>query len=66
MEFSIKGLVRHTLLPTLPSHQSYDSMLVLDGIALTFFRVASVKLCFEFVLETMLITQGCLVTAEHQ
>jgi len=35
-------------------------VLVLAGVELTFFLVASVRLCFGFVLETVLITQGCL------
>lgn len=34
-------------------------MLVLAGIELTLSAVASMGLCFGFVLETTLITQGC-------
>ena len=40
-------------------------MLVLAGIELIFFTVASMGLCFGFVLETGLIIQGCLVIAEQ-
>lgn len=48
MEFGIKGLVRLTLLPTLPFHQSHDSTVVLDGIELTFFRVVcALDLCWK-------------------
>ena len=40
-------------------------MLVLAGVELIFFIVASVGLCFGFVLETVLITQEqCLHHAE--
>ena len=40
--------------------------LVLAGIEFIFFIVASMGLCFGFVLETVLITQrDVLVTAEH-
>ena len=35
------------------------AVLVLAGIELIFFIVASMGLCFGFVLETVLITQGC-------
>ena len=35
------------------------------GIELIFFRVASVGLCFGFVLETVLITQGYFLVAEQ-
>jgi len=34
-------------------------VLVLAGIELIFFPVASTGLCFRFVLETALIIQGC-------
>ena len=35
------------------------SVLVLAGVELIFFTVASMGLCFEFVLETVLIIQVC-------
>ena len=35
------------------------SVLVLAGIELIFFMVASVGLCSGFVLKTVLVTQGC-------
>jgi len=34
-------------------------VLVLAGVELNFFIVAGMGLCFGFVLETVLITQGC-------
>ena len=34
-------------------------VLVLAGVKLIFFIVAGMGLCFGFVLETVLITQGC-------
>jgi len=34
-------------------------VLVLAGIELIFFLVAGMGLCFGFVLETELVTQGC-------
>lgn len=34
-------------------------MLVLVGIELIFFAVAGMGLCLGFVLETVLVTQGC-------
>ena len=37
-----------------------EAVLVLAGIELVSFRVASMGLCFGFVLETVLITQGCV------
>ena len=37
------------------------SVLVLAGIELIFFTVASMGLCFGFVLKTVLITQGCFI-----
>ena len=37
----------------------YPSVLVLAGIELIFFIVASMGLCFGFVLKTVLIIQGC-------
>ena len=40
-------------------------MLVFAGIELISFIVASIGLCFGFVLETQLIIQGCLVTAQQ-
>ena len=36
-----------------------ENVLVLAGIELIFFTVASMGLCFGFVLETVLITEGC-------
>jgi len=38
---------------------SYTNVLVLDGVELIFFIVASMRLCFGFVLKRVLITQGC-------
>jgi len=35
-------------------------VLVLAGIELIFFIVASMGLCFGFVLKTVLITEGCV------
>ena len=35
------------------------AVLVLAGIELIFFTVASMGLCFGFVLKTVLIIQGC-------
>ena len=36
-----------------------NTVLVLGGIEIIFFTAASMGLCFGFVLETVLITQGC-------
>ena len=41
------------------------SVLVLAGVELVFFTLAIMGLCFEFVLKTVLVTQGCLVPAEQ-
>ena len=41
----------------LPS--AFLSVLVLAGMELIFFIVASMRLCFAFVLKTVLIMQGC-------
>lgn len=38
---------------------AYNSVLVLAGLELIFFTVASVGLCFGVVLETVSITHGC-------
>jgi len=38
--------------------KSFTSVLVLGGVELIFFTVASVGLCFGFVLKTVSITQG--------
>lgn len=35
------------------------NVLVLAGVELVFFIVASIGLCFRFVLESVLIIQGC-------
>lgn len=35
------------------------SVLVLAGVKLVFFTVAGMSLCFGFVLETVVIMQGC-------
>ena len=39
--------------------ETYVAVLVLAGVELIFFIVASMGLCFGFGLETVLITQGC-------
>ena len=39
--------------------KSVSSVLVLAGIELIFFIVARMRLCFGFVLRTVLIIQGC-------
>ena len=39
--------------------QGVKNVLVLAGIELIFFTVASMGLCFGFVLKTVLIIQGC-------
>ena len=43
-----------------PSTSSFPMCWVLAGTELIFFTVASMGLCFVFVLETVLIIQGCL------
>jgi len=42
-----------------PKRRFRGSMLLLAGVELIFFIVATMKLCFRFVLETVLIIQGC-------
>jgi len=41
------------------------AVLSLAGEELNFFIVASMGLCFEFVLQTVLIIQGCVAIAEQ-
>lgn len=40
--------------------EPYSGVLVLAGMEFIFFTVASMGLWFGFVLETVMITQGCL------
>jgi len=42
-----------------PNPEYSVSVLVLAQIELIFFTEASIRLCFGFVLKTVLITQGC-------
>ena len=42
-----------------PMTSLIKAVLVLAGVEFIFFIVASMGLCFGFVLETVLITQGC-------
>ena len=60
------GVVNEIVLDSVvPEHdingmeEGVENVLVLAGIELIFFIVASMGLCFGFVLETVLITQGC-------
>ena len=47
------------MLSKLVDDRKLGGVLVLDGIELVFFIVASMGLCFGFVRKTVLLTQGC-------
>ena len=50
---------RLSFVPASKSSLVVGAVLALSGIELIFFIVAGMGLCFEFVLETVLIMQGC-------
>jgi len=56
--FSLK-IPCHTCLHVMVQLAVWEIVLYLAGLELIFLIAASVGLCFEFVLKTVLITQGC-------